>query len=488
MVKEEQAAPAAGRRALPGVDQLVQAPDLAPWRARLPHDLVVRAAREVLAEARAGIVAGQTAPDRAALGAAVAARLETATAASLQPVINAGGVIIQTNLGRAPLSAAAQAALVAAAAYSNLEYDLAAGVRGSRYIHAARLLTQLTGAEDALVVNNAAAALYFVLLTLAAGREVVLSRGQAVEIGGGFRIPDIMRQSGATLVEVGTTNRTYIRDYEAALTERTAGLLRVHTSNFRVTGFTAAAGPAELAALAHRQGLWLADDVGSGALLSPATFGLAPEPLVQESVAAGADLVIFSGDKLLGGPQAGIIVGRRPLIARLRQHPLARALRVDKLTYAALEATLLHYVRGEAAREVPVWAMISANPADLEARARAGAAALAPAGLPVTVLAGRTAVGGGTLPGETLPTWLLAIGAGPLPAGAPPAPTDDPDAEAPASGPSASAFARRLRQGRPAVVARVERDLVLCDPRTVPPAADATLLAALQAAWGPPQD
>jgi L-seryl-tRNA(Ser) seleniumtransferase len=473
-----------GRRALPSVDQLLNAADPA-LAAALPHALLVSAARESLAEARGQVAAGGRAPDLAGLVGALEARARAAAQPSLRPVINAGGVIIQTNLGRAPLSQGARAAMVAAAAYSNLEYDLERGARGSRYAHAAPLIARLTGAEDGLVVNNAAAALYFVLLACAAGREVVLSRGQAVEIGGGFRIPDILRQSGATLVEVGTTNRTYARDYEAALTERTAGLLRVHTSNFRVLGFTHTVPAQELAALAHAHGLWLTDDVGSGALLPTEAYGLTHEPMPQESIAAGADLVLFSGDKLLGGPQAGIIAGRADLIALLRRHPLARALRVDKLTYAALEATLLAYVRGEAPRDVPVWVMISADPAALEARARRWAATLAAAGLPVAVVPGRSAVGGGTLPGETLPTWLLAIGErmeGAVVAPADPDGGEDGEPRADA-GPSAAALARRLRAGSPAVVARVERDLVLCDSRTVLPDEDAALLGALQAAW-----
>ncbi|MGI8587551.1 MAG: L-seryl-tRNA(Sec) selenium transferase [Chloroflexia bacterium] len=459
MTRDDQTDAPDERRTLPSVDNLLNAPALDNERATLPHHLVADAARETLAAARAAIAVGEPAPDTSALVEALAALLAEATAPSLVPVINAGGVIIQTNLGRAPLSRAAREAMAAASAYSNLEYDLDAGVRGSRYTHASRLLTRLTGAEDALVVNNAAAALFFVLTAFASGREVVLSRGQAVEIGGGFRIPDILRQSGAALVEVGTTNRTYLRDYEAALTERTAGLLRVHTSNFRVLGFTHTVGSAELAPLAHERGLWLADDVGSGALLPTAQFGLAPEPTVQESVEAGADLVLFSGDKLLGGPQAGIILGRSEMIASLRRHPLARALRVDKLTYAALEATLLHYLRGEATREVPVWAMISADPPGLEARARAWAAALSEAGLPAGVEPGLSAVGGGCLPGETLPTTLLTL-------------SGDTDA-----------LARRLRTGRPAVVTRLERGLLLCDPRTVPPDQDQALLAALSASW-----
>jgi L-seryl-tRNA(Ser) seleniumtransferase len=474
-------------RQLPAVDRLIGHPALAAARAGLPTGLLVEVAREVLAAARTAIAGGQAAPSLDTLAADVVTRIDAVTQPSLRPVINASGVIIHTNLGRAPLSRAAQAAMMAAAGYSNLEYDLDAGVRGSRYSHAAPLLARLTGAEAGLVVNNAAAALVLILSAVAAGREVVLSRGQAVEIGGGFRIPDIMRQSGATLVEVGTTNRTYARDYEAAITPQTAGLLRVHASNFRVIGFTTGVGVADLAALARGRGLWLVDDVGSGALLSTAAYGLAAEPLVQESVAAGADLVCFSGDKLLGGPQAGIIVGKAAYVDRLRRHPLARALRVDKVTLAGLEATLLHYLKGEAPATVPVWQMISAAPADLERRATAWASALSAARIAAQVVPGRSAVGGGSLPGETLPTSLLAL----VPEGSSAAPAitaallelDDEDAARPPSpGGGASRLAARLRQGTPAVVARVERDLLLFDPRTVLPEEDAALLGAIVAA------
>ncbi len=482
--KQEQA----GYRQLPAVDRLIAHPALASQRAALPAGLLVEVAREVLAGARAAIAGGSAAPSPEALAADVAARLGQITRPSLRPVINASGVIIHTNLGRAPLSRAAQAAMVAAAGYTNLEYDLDAGVRGSRYSHAAPLLARLTGAEAGLVVNNAAAALVLILSALAGGREVVLSRGQAVEIGGGFRISDIMRQSGASLVEVGTTNRTYGRDYDAAITLQTAGFLRVHASNFRVIGFTTSVEVAELAALAHARGLWMVDDVGSGALLSTAPYGLAAEPLVQESVAAGADLVCFSGDKLLGGPQAGIIVGKTAWVDRLRRHPLARALRVDKVTLAGLEATLLHYLTGDAPAEIPVWQMISAAPADLERRVSGWAAALSAGGIPAAVVPGRSAVGGGSLPGETLPTCLLALApdgaSAPAPVTAAPADMEDDDPARPvSSGGSASRLAARLRGGTPAVVARVDHDLLLFDPRTVLPGEDAALLAAILAAF-----
>jgi L-seryl-tRNA(Ser) seleniumtransferase len=363
-------------RNLPAVELLVQ---LALERQNgdpLPRDLLVDSARAELAAARQSIAGGNACPPAEALLAAVLVRARAAAGPTLLPLINATGVIIQTNLGRAPLSPAAlQAMHAVGAGYSNLEYDLAAGARGSRYDHLAALLCRLTGAEAALAVNNNAAAIYLALSALAPGREVVISRGQAVEIGGGFRIPDVLRQSGATLVEVGTTNRTYAHDYAAAIGERTALLMRVHTSNFQLVGFVHAAGLAELAELAHARGIHLLDDLGSGTLLPTARYGLAPEPTVQASVAAGADLVTFSGDKLLGGPQAGLIVGRAALVAQLRKHPLARALRVDKTTLAGLEATLLAYLHGRAERELPVWRMIAADRAarSRDRRGRGGA-------------------------------------------------------------------------------------------------------------------
>jgi L-seryl-tRNA(Ser) seleniumtransferase len=385
----------------------------------------------------------------------------------LRPVINATGVILHTNLGRAPLSKAAVEAVARSAGYSNLEYDLAPGERGSRYIHATELLRRTAGCEDALVVNNNAAALVLVLAALAAEREVVLSRGQAVEIGGGFRIPDIMGTSGARLVEVGTTNRTYISDYERAVGPETAAIMRVHSSNFRLVGFTTTPDIEELAALAHSAGVLCIDDVGSGALLDPSRYGLASEPLVQASLDAGADLVLFSGDKLLGGPQCGIIAGRSAAVGKLKRHPLARALRVDKLTLSALEATLLHYLRGEAEREVPVWRMISAPPEELRARAEGWAARLSESGVSCDVTEGMSAVGGGSLPGESLPTWLVAI-----------------DLSRGSATPESAAgqMAAALRVGTPPVVARVERGLVLLDPRTVLEGQDDALVSAVAAA------
>lgn len=373
--------------------------------------------------------------------------------ASLRPLINATGVIIHTNLGRALLSKRAQAAMVdAAAAYNTLEFDLETGKRGSRLAQAGQILRDLTGAEDALVVNNNASALMLILSALAQGREVAISRGQLVEIGGGFRIPAIMRESGAKLVEVGTTNRTRISDYEAALADSSAMLLRVHCSNFKQIGFVEQPELGELTALARRRGLLAVDDLGSGTLIDTAPFGLDHEPTIQESVAAGVDLVCFSGDKLLGGPQAGIIVGKSTVLSQLKRHPLARALRVDKLTYAALIATLEHYRRGEALEEVPVWQMISRSLAEIRATAEDWSAKTGS-----LVISGESTVGGGSLPGTSLPTALLAL-----------------ESESP------NRAMEKLRRANPPVIARIADGRVLLDPRTVLPEQETDLLAALQ--------
>ncbi len=449
----------ASLRQLPSVDRLLQSPDIVRLVEVHGRGVVTEALRASLDEARTAIRAGAPPPDSEALLAAAARHIHAITAPSLVTAINATGVIIHTNLGRAPLSADARRAMLdVALGYSNLEYDLVAGARGSRYVHAARLLAELTDAEAALVVNNNAAAVTLALAALCAGQEVLISRSELVEIGGGFRIPDVLRQSGARLVEVGTTNRTYVRDYAAALTEHTAAILCVHSSNFKIVGFTHHPTRAELAELAHAHGRLLIDDVGSGALLDTTAYGLAPEPTPQASLAAGADLVTFSGDKLLGGPQAGVIVGRQTLIDRLRAFPLTRALRVDKLTLAALHATLLHYRRGDVTR-IPIWAMIAATPDDLGARAQAWADALTARGLNAAVVAAQSTVGGGSLPGESLPTRTLAL--------AVPSPDD---------------MAARLRRGTPPVVARIEADRLLFDPRTVLPEQDDALLAAITAA------
>jgi L-seryl-tRNA(Ser) seleniumtransferase len=432
----------------------------------LPHDLLVDVARDVIAEARAAALSGGIAGEHDTLVARARALLTVRRKSALRRVINATGVIINTNLGRAPLSEAALVAMAEVArGYSNLEYDLDKGERGSRHTHVRTLLRGLTGAEDALVMNNNAAAMLVVLSALAAGRDVVVSRGELVEIGGGFRVPDVMRQGGARLVEVGTTNRTRVRDYEEAITDATALLLAVHPSNFRVVGFTEAPELAELADLAHRHNLPLVYDLGSGSLLTTDRWGLAPEPTVQHSVGAGADIVCFSGDKLLGGPQAGIVAGRSALLAHIARHPLMRAVRIDKLTLAALAATLRHYRDGEAERTIPVWQAISMPVETIRVRAECWAEAVHTWGVPAATLPGESTIGGGSLPGETLATVLCGIGenGGSL---------------------DLDALAARLRAGEPPVVARIARGRLLLDPRTVRPDEDDILVAALRTALG----
>ncbi len=447
-------------RKLPSVDRLLREEAIRALVEEHGHDLTVEAVRQALDLARQGILAGGACPPTEELVEMARASLQALLRPTLRPVINATGVIIHTNLGRAPLSAEARAAMEAAArGYSNLEYDLEVGQRGSRYVHAEELLCRLTGAEAALVVNNNAGAVLLILSALAGGGEVIISRGQLVEIGGGFRIPDVMRQSGARLVEVGTTNRTYLKDYEEAIGEDTALLMRVHRSNFRLAGFVHEPSLGELVELGKKYGLDVVDDLGSGALLDTSLYGLAHEPTMQESIAQGAALVSASGDKLLGGPQAGIIVGRGDLVARLKRHPLTRALRVDKTTLAGLQATLLHYLKGEAQEKIPIWRMIATPLEALQERAEAWAERLREAGAAASVVDGRSAVGGGSLPGETLPTKLVAIEA------------DSPDE-----------LARRLRLGDPPVIGRIEGDRLLLDPRTVLEGEDELLLEAVRRA------
>jgi L-seryl-tRNA(Ser) seleniumtransferase len=442
-------------RGLPAIDKLLNLPAAQPLLQAYGHEALRDALRLVLGQTRDEIRAGASRPEDSAIMAAAQANLRARFTSSLLPVINATGIIVHTNLGRAPLSVAAQAAITdVAATYSTLEYELNAGKRGKRDTHAESLLQSVTGAEAALVVNNNAGAVILALSALANGREVLISRGQLVEIGGGFRMPDVMRQSGSLMVEVGTTNKTRLSDFEAAINAQTAMLLRVHASNFKIVGFTEQPSLAQLAQLGQTKSVISFDDLGSGALLDTAAFGLAHEPTVQESLAAGFDLVAFSGDKLLGGPQAGIIVGRANLIAALKKHPLARALRLDKFCLAALVATLGHYQRGEALREIPIWQMISQPLAAIQARAAAWAAQVGGA-----VLSAESAVGGGSLPGETMPTYVLAL----------PAPQPD-------------QLAARLRMGSPPVVARIANDQLCFDPRTVFPQQDSVLLSAITAA------
>jgi L-seryl-tRNA(Ser) seleniumtransferase len=363
------------------------------------------------------------------------------TAPTLLPVINATGVILHTNLGRAPLSKATIAAMIEAAAnYSTLEYDLVKGQRGSRLIHAESILQKLTGAEAALVVNNNASAVLLVLSALANKKRVVISRTQLVEIGGGFRVPDVMKQSGAKLVEVGATNKVRLSDYQEALEEPTALVMRAHRSNFKIVGFTEEPELKEIVNVAHQANVIAVDDLGSGALLDTAKYGFAHEPTVQESLAAGVDLVCFSGDKLLGGPQAGIMIGKKDLIDRIRKHPLARAVRADKTCLAGITATLLHYLKDEAERDIPIWRMMSLTLEQVKLRAEAWQEALGEG----EVIKSESTVGGGSLPDECVSTYVLAL-----------------------TVKSSDKFLKKLREANPPVIARTENDKILLDPRTV---------------------
>jgi L-seryl-tRNA(Ser) seleniumtransferase len=444
------------RRRVPSVDAVLRAaPTDAAERRRL-----VSAVREVLADARAS---GNEILDPAAYAKLARDRIAKRDAPTLRAVINATGVVLHTNLGRAPLSEAALAAIRDASGAVSVEYDLERGARGERHGHAVRLLAEVTGAEDAVVANNGAAAVLLALAAHAARREVIVSRGELVEIGGGFRIPDVLARSGAKLVEVGTTNRTYVRDYANAITEKTAAILRVHTSNFALRGFVAKAPSSDLAKLARERGVAFIHDLGSGTLLDTARFGLAREETVQEAVRDGADVVTFSGDKLLGGPQAGIAAGRTEAIAKLRAHPLMRALRPDKLTIAALIATLAAYRDGTAVDTLPVWRLISQTPAKLGRRAKAIVARLEAAGIRATMIETTSTVGGGSLPEETQPSRGVAL-----------------------SATSAARAVGALRGADPPVIARIVDDRVVLDLRSVLPEHDDVLVRAVTTALGPP--
>ena len=449
------------RRAIPAVERLLGSPEFAALLEVEPRGSVVEALKAVQAELRATLAGGGAAPEGIAAPGWYVERVRDRLAAwrrpSIRRAINATGVVLHTNLGRAPLAAAARAAMERAAlSYTNLEYDLDTGERGSRYDHCARLLAELTGAEAALVVNNNAAAVVLALNTVAEGREAIVSRGELVEIGGSFRIPDIMAKSGARLVEVGTTNKTHPSDYLERINERTGAILKVHRSNFRMTGFTAEVPVGTLAGMVAGRGIPVINDLGSGLLLDAAWLGLPYEPTAADAIRAGADVVTMSGDKLLGGPQAGIIVGRAELIGRMRKNPLCRALRVDRVRLAALEATLALYREPDRARrEVPVLRMLTYSAEEIEARARPVAEALAAGGYRVELVSGASAVGGGAYPDHPLPTCLIAL-------------------EAP--GLSADALEARFRAGDPPVVGRITDGRVVLDLRTVLPEEEAALV------------
>jgi L-seryl-tRNA(Ser) seleniumtransferase len=446
-------------RNLPSVEQWLQSEAGLQWQRQYGRPLTLKAVRSVLDEIRSQYrQAGASTPPLHSLEIAVTDRLKAWTAPSLLPVINATGVILHTNLGRAPLSPAAiQAIEAAAVGYSNLEFDLTKGQRGSRLIHAEAQFKRLTGAEAALVVNNNAAAVLLALTALARRRAVVIARSQLVEIGGGFRVPDVMKQSGARLVEVGTTNRVHLSDYTQAISEEKAALvMRAHRSNFQIIGFTSEPDFNELVNEAHRLGVPIIDDLGSGSFLDTEQFGLGHEPTVYESLQSGADLVCFSGDKLLGGPQAGIILGKADLMNRIKKHPLARAVRADKLCLAALSATLNYYLRDEATDQIPVWRMISASAQEIHRRAQAWSLSLGFG----EILPGKSTIGGGSLPGETLPTSNLALTIA-----------------------SPNRFAEILRASTPPIIVRVEEGRVLLDPRTVLIEQEQVLLQTIRSAW-----
>lgn len=440
-------------RDLPSVEKLLGSADHLVSKYGRP--LTLDALRSTLDEARARFKTDpETAlPSTDLILAGAESRLAAWTRPTLQPVINATGVILHTNLGRAPLSnATIQALTEAALNYSNLEYDLPKGRRGSRLIHAEAILQKLLNVEAALVVNNNASAVLLTLSALANRRRVVIARSQLVEIGGGFRVPDVMKQSGAKLVEVGTTNKVKLSDYENELADA-ALVMRAHRSNFKLVGFTEEPDLKSIVDAAHKAGVPVVDDLGSGALIDTARYGLAHEPTVQESLAAGVDIVCFSGDKLLGGPQAGIIVGRKDLLDKVKKHPLARAVRADKTSLAGVTATLTHYLKDEAEREIPIVRMMSMTLEQVKVRAEAWREALGEG----EVVKSESTVGGGSLPEESIPTFVLSLN------------VKSPDK-----------FLKKLREGNPPVIARTENDKVLLDPRTVLPGQDEKLLAVLR--------
>lgn len=454
-------------RRLPAVDRLLNEPALRDLVSHIPHLLLVEAAQQTISEVRRQVLAGESpelSPAVIADRAAVLAQRKSEPA--LRPVLNATGTLLHTNLGRAPLAPAALAAVTAVArGYSNLEFDLVSGERGHRYSHIEELLIRLTGAEAATVVNNNAGAVLLALTALAKGKEAIVSRGEMIEIGGAFRVPDVMAAGGVLLREVGTTNKTHLRDYREAITAATGLLLKIHTSNYRIVGFTAAVSAAEMVDLGREHGLVVMEDLGSGMLLDLSPFGLPREPTVAEAVAAGIDVVTFSGDKLLGGPQAGLIVGRRAAIEKIRKHPMARALRSDKLTLAALEATLRLYLDPQRAlAEIPVLRMLAVSPVELKNRSRRLARRLAAAvakAARIEVVAETSTVGGGALPLTQLPGFALAISPQNL---------------------SVDALAARLRSGRLPLVGRIHEGRLLLNLRTVAQREENDLVQAVTAA------
>jgi L-seryl-tRNA(Ser) seleniumtransferase len=449
-------------RAIPPVSAIVA--EAKRLGSELTEDALTRVARSELDEVRQALLGGETF-DRPEIEQRVIEAIAALERPRLTPVLNATGVVVHTNLGRAPVSPETAEAMREAVAHAvPLEIERESNERGGRMREVGGLLRALTGAESALVVNNCASAVLLVLAAVATGNEVVVSRGEAVEIGGGFRVPDVLRQSGARLVEVGTTNRTYARDYAAATNEETGAYLKVHPSNFRAFGFVHSASTAELVVLAREHGLPVLEDLGSGALLDTSCFGLAPEPTLTEAIAVGADLVMASADKLLGGPQGGIIIGSASWVERVARHPLARAVRADKTALAGIAATLRHYLRGEAESQVPVWRMITAPESEIRARVTRLSAALGQDGHAAGVEPVQATVGGGSLPGETIPSWAVVLSS--------------------VDGEGVDTLARRLRLGDPGIFGRIDRDRLLLDLRTILPEQDEILLRSLQQSLG----
>src|SRR5215208_2341664 len=449
-------------RAIPPVSAIVT--EAQRLGSELTEDALTRAARAELHNVRQALLVGGRL-ERAEIARRVIEAIGELQQPRLTPVLNATGVVIHTNLGRAPVSSETAEAMRAAAAHPvPLEIDTESNERGGRMREIAGLLRALTGAESALITNNCASAVLLVLAAVASSTEVVVSRGETVEIGGGLRVPDVLQQSGARLVEVGTTNRTYARDYAAATTEETGAYLKVHPSNFRAFGFVHSASTAELVVLAREHGLPVLEDLGSGALLDTSRFGLAPEPMLSDAIAAGADLVMANADKLLGGPQGGINIGSGSWVERVARHPLARAVRADKTCLAGIATTLRHYLRGEAESHVPIWRMIAAPEDAIRARATALAAALAQDGTGADVEPVQATIGGGSLPGETIPSWAVVL--------------------SPAVDEGVDALARRLRLGDPGIFGRIDQDRLLLDLRTVLPEDDEILLRSLRHSLG----
>jgi L-seryl-tRNA(Ser) seleniumtransferase len=451
-------------RSLPKTDELLKRDDLAALQRALPRVVVVDAVRDAIEAVRASVLAGRDVSfDADSIAADAIQAADERMRPSLRPLINATGIIVHTNLGRSRLSEDALRSVVEVAGnYSTLEYDVESGERGSRHVHVERLIRDLTGAEAAFAVNNNAAAVLLVVSAIASRKEAIVSRGQLVEIGGSFRIPDVMRQSGAKMVEVGATNKTHLADYAAAITPRTGLLLKVHSSNFRVVGFTEEVSLSELVALGRESGVPVYEDQGSGVLIDLAPYGLPDEPTVRSSIEAGADVVSVSGDKLLGGPQAGIIAGKHDVIERLKKHPLARALRLDKMTLAALEATLRLYLDPERAlEEIPTLRMLTRRPSDVAASARLLVDSIIAAtgdAFWVAAMPDVSRAGGGALPLADIPTTIVTLAPRTM---------------------SANDLERRLRLGTPTIVARIRDDHIILDLRTLSPHEESLIVARL---------